>query len=51
MASLTTGLIDNPSVAGVRPTLTLTARIINDDAVTAFIRKSAKRQGQLSWRE
>ena len=37
MAFLTTGLIDNLEVAGVRPTSTLTVRITNDDTVTASI--------------
>jgi len=37
MDSLTTGLIDNPLVAGVRPSSTLTVRITNDDTVTDSI--------------
>ncbi len=34
MAPLTTGLIENTPVSGVRPTLTLAVRISNDDTVT-----------------
>lgn len=37
MAFLTTGLIDNPAVSGIRPTSTLTVRITNDDTVSASI--------------
>lgn len=37
MAELTTGLIENTPVAGVRPTSTFTQRITNDDTVTATI--------------
>ncbi len=34
---LTTGLIENPAVAGVRPTSTLAVRITNDDTATVAI--------------
>ena len=37
MAQLTTGLIDNPAVSGVRPTSNLAVRIANDDTVAATI--------------
>lgn len=34
MAQLTTGLIENTAVSGVRPTTNLVVRITNDDTVT-----------------
>lgn len=37
MALLTTGLIENTAVAGVRPSSTLTVLISNDDSVSAAI--------------
>ncbi|WP_104370995.1 hypothetical protein [Desulfocucumis palustris] len=37
MASLTTGLIENTPVAGVRPSSTLTVKITNDGTVAATI--------------
>ena len=37
MAFLTTGLIDNPPVSGVRPTTRLTVQITNDDTVTSIV--------------
>ena len=37
MAELTTGLIENTPVAGVRPTSSLTVRITNDDTVAASV--------------
>ncbi|HBV85227.1 MAG TPA: hypothetical protein DEF42_00820 [Desulfosporosinus sp.] len=37
MPELTTGLIENTSVAGVRPTLTFTVRISNDDTIATTI--------------
>lgn len=37
MAELTTGLIENTPVAGVRPTSLLTVRITNDDTVPATV--------------
>ena len=37
MALLTTGLIENTPVAGVRPTTTLTVKITNDDTVAATV--------------
>ncbi|WP_088228063.1 hypothetical protein [Desulfosporosinus sp. FKB] len=37
MASLTTGLIDNTAVSGVRPSTTLSVLISNDDITSASI--------------
>lgn len=37
MASLTTGLIENTPVSGVRPTTTLTVKITNDDTIAASV--------------
>jgi len=37
MASLTTGLIENTPVVGVRPTTTLTVKIANDDTIPATV--------------
>ena len=37
MAQLTTGLIDNTPVAGVRPTASLAVRITNDDTVSSTL--------------
>ncbi len=37
MVQLTTGLINNPTVAGVRPTASLAVRLANDDTVTATV--------------
>ena len=37
MAELTTGLIENTPVAGVRPTSTFTVKITNDDTIAANI--------------
>lgn len=37
MAELTTGLIENTPVAGIRPTSSITVRITNDDTVVASV--------------
>lgn len=37
MALLTTGIIENPAVSGVRPTSNLAVRIANDDTVAATV--------------
>jgi hypothetical protein len=37
MAELTTGVIENTPVAGVRPTTTLTVKITNDDTIDATV--------------
>jgi len=37
MVSLTTGLIENTPVAGVRPTTTFTVKITNDDTIAATV--------------
>ncbi len=37
MAELTTGLIENTPVAGVRPTTTFTVKITNDDTIAATV--------------
>ena len=37
MAQLTTGLIENTAVSGVRPTTSLVVRISNDDTVTVTV--------------
>lgn len=37
MGQLTTGLIDNPAVSGVRPTTSLVVRITNDDTSAAAL--------------
>ena len=37
MVLLTTGLIENSAVAGVRPSTTLAVRISNDDSVTVTV--------------
>lgn len=38
MAQLTTGLIENTAVAGVRPSSTVAVRVANDDTVTVTVR-------------
>ncbi|MDQ7092668.1 hypothetical protein REC12_03620 [Desulfosporosinus sp. PR] len=37
MASLTTGLIENTPVAGIRPSVTFTVKITNDDTVASTV--------------
>jgi hypothetical protein len=37
LALLTTGLIENTPVAGIRPTTTLTVKITNDDTIAANV--------------
>lgn len=51
MAQLTTGLIENPAVSGIRPTTNLVVRISNDDTIANtvlikgyFVSGSAKTQ-------
>lgn len=40
MALLTTGLIENPSVSGIRATTVLTVRVVNDDSASASVQIS-----------
>ena len=37
MVSLTTGLIENTPVSGVRPTSTLTVKLTNDDTIASTV--------------
>ena len=40
MALLTTGLIENPPVSGIRATTVLTVRVVNDDSAAASVQIS-----------